>query len=479
MRGSGDRRNPAAGLYAAATLLVAGLLVLPAHSVRAQGFSLNEQSSCAMGRANTGVAAPCDDGSAVVFNPAALAGIDGWRASLGGALVATGGDFTSDFTGAVTELETDPVPAPHGYLAWGPTDRLGVAIGAFAPYGLATAWPRSFDGRFSGYDNSLRTIYVQPTAAYRLSEAVSVGAGLDLAVGSVELNQRLDLSRQPVPESNLPPGTTFAALGVPFHTDFADLRLESDGATGVGGHVGVQVEATDRVRLGARYLSQVTLDYDGEALFDPVPTGITLPAGNPLGLPAGTPLDAVLEAAGLFAPGGVLGDQGVETTITMPDQLVAGVAVDATDRLLLLADLQWMDWSDFDRVRLDFENPATPDEVRVEDFEDTRTLRLGAEYDGGDGISVRGGYAFNEAAAPDDVVTPLLPEANRNQLSVGAGWRGPNGIEVNAAYLHIAQDERRGRTIEPRVGEEPSTALNNGLYSFTGDLFAATVTYHF
>lgn len=167
------------------------------------------------------------------------------------------------------------------------------------------------------------------------------------------------------------------------------------------------------------------------------------------------------------------------TEITMPDQFVAGVAFDATDRLLLLADWQWMDWSDFDRVRLDFENPSTPDEVRIEDFRDTNTLRFGAELDGGDGLTVRGGYAYNEPAAPDDVVTPLLPEAARNQFSVGAGWRAPVGLEVNASYLFIDQLDRRGRTVEPRTGERPTAALNNGVYSFRGHLFAATVTYRF
>lgn len=454
------------------------LLLATAVPLSGQGFSINEQGTCAMGRANAGVAQPCDDGSAVALNPAALADLAGWRATLGGTLVVTGGDFTSDYTRRSTDLETDPVPAPHGYLAWGPSERLGLAVGAFAPYGLETTWPRSFDGRFSGYDNSLQTFYVQPTAAYRLTDRVAVGAGLDIAIGSVELNQRLDLSRQSLAPFGLGDGE-LSALGVPFHTDFADARFQASGATGLGAHVGVRVRAHDRVRLGARYLSQVTLDYEGDARFEPVSTGLVLPAGNPFGFPAGTPVDALLQGAGLFAEGAPLGDQGVTTEITMPDQLVAGVAFDATDRLLLLADWQWMDWSDFDRVRLDFQNPATPDEVRIEDFRDTNAIRLGAELEGGDGFTVRGGYTYNEAAAPDDVVTPLLPEAPRGQISLGGGWRSPTGLEVNVAYLFIGQEDRRGRTVEPRAGEQPSAALDNGLYSFRGHLFAATATYHF
>ena len=42
----------------------------------AQGFSVNEHSTCAMGRAGTAVASPCADGSAIFFNPAKRAEID-------------------------------------------------------------------------------------------------------------------------------------------------------------------------------------------------------------------------------------------------------------------------------------------------------------------------------------------------------------------------------------------------------------------
>src|SRR6267143_6759830 len=49
----------------------------------AQGFGLYEQGACAMGRAGTGVAAPCNDGSAIFFNPAGLAGLQGGRATTG------------------------------------------------------------------------------------------------------------------------------------------------------------------------------------------------------------------------------------------------------------------------------------------------------------------------------------------------------------------------------------------------------------
>lgn len=470
-----SRRGPPAGIVA--VLVVAALLApLGAGELAAQGFSLNEYATCAMARGGTAVADGCADGSSVAYNPAGLAEIEGFTASAGGLLVATEGSFTADLTGETTDLATDPVPAPHAFAAYGVDDRITVGLGLYVPYGLDTAWPLDFEGRFSGYDNSLRSVYVQPTAAVELTDRLSVGAGAALVLGSVELNQRLDLSRQPVPVGGLPPGTTFGDLGIPQHTGFADASLEASGATGVAGSFGVQYRVHERVRVGARYLTRTTLEYEGDAAFEPVSTGLVLPAGNPFGVPAGTPLDAVLQGAGLFASGGTLSDQGVTTEITMPDQLVAGVSVRATSRLQLLADWQWQNWSQFDRIPLRFE--IAPDEIRIEDFTDTHGLRLGAEYRAGPRVTLRGGYIYHGAAAPDETVTPLLPEARRHEATAGLGWRFSPRLRVDVAYQFVGQRDRRGRVREPLPGQPPTTDLNSGVYGFAGHLFSSTLTLH-
>src|SRR5260370_31941681 len=68
---------------------------LPA-ALRAQGFGIYELGSCGMGRAGTGVATPCPDGSAIFFNPAGLAGLTGWHVSLRGTMIKPIGNFTAD-----------------------------------------------------------------------------------------------------------------------------------------------------------------------------------------------------------------------------------------------------------------------------------------------------------------------------------------------------------------------------------------------
>src|SRR6266571_5503090 len=62
----GDKRMRRSVRYA--LVLFAGFPAL----LGAQGFGIYEQGACSMGRAGTGVAAPCSDGSAIFFSPVGL-----------------------------------------------------------------------------------------------------------------------------------------------------------------------------------------------------------------------------------------------------------------------------------------------------------------------------------------------------------------------------------------------------------------------
>ena len=114
-----------------------------------------------------------------------------------------------------------------------------------------------------------------------------------------------------------------------------------------------------------------------------------------------------------------LQEQPVETEIEMPAQLVAGLSVRPTQALS--GDYQWVGWSAFDSVTLDFSKPIPPDEEFVQNYHDT-TRCASAQRSRHPDVRLRAGYAYNQAAAPDETVTPLLPEARRNHLTVGGGW---------------------------------------------------------
>lgn len=479
------------------TCLVAVGLWAP-RAAQAQGFGVYEQGSCVMAQAGATVATGCEDGSSIYFNPANVVETEGPTVSLGATVIDAGGSFTYDYisrppyTGFEVDLENDPIPVPHLYATYGLNEKLAVGLGTYAPYGLETIWPVKlengdfFDGAFEGYDNSVQAIYVQPTVAYQLTDNITVGGGPVVAVSTVELNQVLDLSRV-VPDSDaLASGTTLGELGVPHHTAFATSTLEGSGAVGLGGNLGVSYQATDRLRVGLRGTLPITITYDGEATFEQVNqeglANLLFVPPSPLAADTDgdgepdTPVSADQLVAPNFQGDGRLTDQNVEAELTFPAQIVAGLSFQATERLLILADYQYTRWSSFDEIPIEFEKLG--DRSRKENYNDTHGIRLGGSYDLTDHLTTRAGYLFNTPAAPDEVVTPLLPEADRNQVTVGVGWQPMDLLEIHASYQLLLQNDRRGRVRGAPPGQDPTTDLNNGLYEFGANLFGTTLTLH-
>src|SRR5881396_3041843 len=458
-----------------ALCLFAGLPAL----LGAQGFGIYEQGACSMGRAGTGVAAPCTDGSAIFFNPAGLAGLKGGRATVGLTLLDVEGGFTDDIFQHTTKLNDPFLAIPQVYVAYGVTPKLGVGIGLFAPYGLQTRWPLSFDGRFAGYDNILRSVYLQPTVAYQVTPWLSLGGGFDVVFGKVELNQRLDLATAPVPTTLIPvppgsPPVLFGQFGIAPGTDFADTHLEASKTT-VAGH------------FGARFMTQAKFDYSGTASFTQVLTGLVVPADiavGPLTIPAGTHVDLFLNAPplSLFDPTtGVFKSQPVTTTIKNPSQMALGVAYKVASGWTLLGDYQYTWWDSFNELDIVFPQDASGALSRklFERYDGTSGFRFAAEWMKDAKWTFRGGYLYHGGAAPAETVTPLLPEGNRNEFTAGATVKLSRGLTADLAYQFIRQNDRRGRTREALFNQPATTGLNNGLYNFHAHLFGVSLSYAF
>jgi long-chain fatty acid transport protein len=448
-----------------ALMLLAGAPSL----VAAQGFGVYEQNTCAMARAGVAAASPCADGSAIFFNPAGLGGLSGNRFSIGTTLIAAQGGYTDDILGRRTDLNNPLIPVPNVYFTHALSPALTAGIGVFAPYGLETKWPtEGFDGRFLGYNTDLRSIYIQPTLGYQVSPKLKLGIGVAYITSRLKLKQRADFSQQLVPSPSVPAGTRFAALGIPTGTDFADAQLEATG-TGFAVNFGGVIKISDRVSIGGHWLTRKQIDYDGTVDFTQIPTGLVLPAGNPLGLPAGTPVDALVTAN--FNAGGPLADGGVKTSIIMPPQGTLGFAYRVTDAWTFMADYQYTVWGWFSEIVIDFTNPTTPDLTLHPSNKDTHGFRFGSEYQYSPKIALRGGYLYHTAASPPQFVTPLLPEGARNEFTIGAGIMLSEKLHADLGYQYIRQNDRRGLV--------NISAGNTGLYQFSAHLFGIGAAYTF
>jgi len=453
--------------------LALALFGLPA-AAGAQAFGLNEIGSCALARGFATTSLPCDDASSIYWNPGAMTGHRGFSLYGGAAVIKIGGDFTQDTTHRVYSGDVPTAVVPHVFLNYRGAGHLAYGLGVYVPYGLTSQWSDSFPGRFAAKKASLQTIYFQPNIAYAINDRWSVGGGPIIGHSTVELIQGVDLSTVGVPGQPI----TFGQLGIAKRTEFARARLKGS-AMAYGFTLGVQGKLTPNWQMGARLLSQVSFNYDNaDATFTQVSTGLTLAAGNPLGAPALTPVDALVQ--GQFTGTGALTPQKVQTQIRHPAQVQAGFAYTGFERTTLSLDYSYVGWKSFGTLPVNFQG-AAPSKVLVEEYNNTSGIRFGAEHRLLNGAALRAGLAANASAAPEQTVTPLLPEQDRGFGMLGGGLPISHGVTLDAAYAHVFTSGRRGRIDERPVGstDAQAVALNSGFYSLNANIFSLSLKANF
>lgn len=452
--------------------LALALLGMPT-AAGAQAFGLNEIGSCAVARGFATTAAPCDDASSLFWNPGALPKTPGFSFYGGAAIIAINGDFTRDTSFTTYNSDVPNAVVPHVFLNYRGAGRLAFGIGAYVPYGLTSQWADDFPGRFSAKKASLQTIYVQPNIAFQLNDNWSIGGGPIFGHSTVELIQAVDLAGV----ATSPTGPTFGQLGIAARTEFARVRLKGS-ANAFGVTVGAHGKLTPTWEMGARFLSQLSFAYENaDATFEQRPTGLILAPSNPFGVPAGTPVDALV--ASQFTGSGALTAQKASTNIRHPAQIQVGFAYTGLERTTVSFDYAYVGWRSFKTLPVTFAGSA-PSRVIQEDYNNTSSIRFGLEHRTMGGFALRGGLAAATSAAPDETVTPLLPEMDRGYGMLGAGI--PFGrFGLDAAYAHIFTSGRRGR-IDERAAASTSAqalALNSGFYTLNANVFSLSLKANF
>lgn len=463
-------------LYRATRFIFAlALLGLPA-AASAQAFGLNEIGSCAIARGFATTSVPCDDASSIYWNPGKMPSARGWSFYGGAAVIALKGTFTQDTTYREWNSQVPTEVVPNLFLTYRGAGKLAYGLGVYVPYGLTSQWGEDFPGRFAAQKASLSSIYFQPNITYQINDAWSVGGGPVLGHSRVELVQGLDLST--VVALAGPPPVTFGQLGIPKYTEFGRATLNGS-ANAVGFALGVHGKLTPTWEMGARFLSQLSFNYDNaDATFTPVPTGLVLAANNPFGLPASTPVDALV--AGAFTAGPLV-TQKVATQIRHPAQIQVGFGYTGIENTTLSADYSYVGWKSFNTLPVTFTGttPATtaPSKVIIEEYNNTSGIRLGAERRLLNGTALRAGFEANTSAAPAQTVTPLLPEQDRALGMLGVGLPFLKRYAVDLSYAHVFTPGRRGRLDERAAGTDAATAiaLNNGSYTLSANIFSASL----
>jgi long-chain fatty acid transport protein len=394
-------------------------------SAWANGFRNPPESAAGMaldgGRLNL-----TDDASAVAVNPAGLAEIKQNDALGSLTIIHTETEYRSPAGRAKTDEAIKLLP---NFFAAFPTSEKGpvVGVGVTTPFGQSTVWEEDSLFRYTApYEAELTVVNVNPSLGYRVNEALSVGAGLDVYSSQLTFKQFIPWSSQ-----------------VPGAPD-GKMKFDADG-DGLGWNLGARLTVAERHHLSATYRSPVKVDYDGDFRVSQTPPP--------------------LQAVGL----GLKSDFSSE--IEFPSIVVVGYGLDLTDRIRVGVDAEWVEFSRYDELPLDIaqNNPLLVQDGIPQDWDDIWTFGTGVEWKMNDQVVLRGGYKYLPSPVPSSTLAPTLPDADKHQLSAGVGFRqGAHRVDVGYAYA-ILDDRTISANVNPAYnGEyEPSSHILSLSYGLT------------
>lgn len=424
----GDQHSAAAAksgrftaLRVASALAVACIVSFEA---TATGFFVNQQSIGGLGRVHAGEVAAARDVSTVFYNPAGLTYLElaplfrerpansggdapRVRLSFGANAISVRGNIRDSGTTVATpgtggaplhrpasdgDNPYDVAYIPNLNAAVRPFgDPLVVGLGVSAPFGFAAEYDPEWFGRYDTIDAVLRAVNVSLVVARRFGDHLSLAAGLDVQRAKAILSSA-------VPNPLVPGGPTPA-------TD-ARFTVRGDDWT-VGFNVGAMYDLGERWRLAVHYRSEMDHDLNG--------------VGALVGTPAVFGADFRTDAG---------------TEVELPAILSTGI-VYSRDLWRVFWDFSWFEWSDFEEVRIEFDN-GQPDLVRTPNFRNTWATAVGFEYDfAGTGTTVRAGLKFDRTPTRDAFRDTAIPDSNRVWLGAGASYRVATGWFVDFSAVHV------------------------------------------
>lgn len=382
------------------------MAVCAASAAHAAGFMLTEQSAGALGRAYAGVGVDGTDLSGVYYNPATMTLHPGTAIQAG--FVAVGLDLA--FEGVDNQTGTNRITEngqyntqaiPHGYISHQLNDSMWVGLAMTVPFGMGTEYDDNWDWGNRGISAEVLTFDFNPNVAWKVSDKLSIGAGMSIQYAAADLKMRHDLKK-----------------GAPQYGSF-DSEIDAD-SIAWGFNVGLMWSPLENLRFGLSYRSKVSHHADGDLTLDN--------------------LNDPYNQVGSKWPY-LSGSHDASASLSTPAWAMATAAWDVNDLLSLYATFRWTDWSSFDELTIDggsIGGEALGDTI-TNKWQDTYLVSVGADLRFTNWWTFRAGIGYETSVIDNPRYrTTIIPDADRWWFALGSSFKATDNmqIDVSAAWLH-------------------------------------------
>ncbi|HEY4698274.1 MAG TPA: outer membrane protein transport protein [Gallionella sp.] len=358
-------------------VFVAGAMLAMSGTAAASGFALIEQSGSGLGNAYAGGAAGAEDASTIFFNPAGMSRLNGKQVVVAGNFIKPSAKFTgtglpgTDMGGDAGSLAL----VPNAYFAIEINPAMRVGLGINAPFGLQTEYDPLWVGRVHAIKSKIETVNLNPSVAYQVNDALSIGAGVNYQRINGEL-------------------TSFA--GVPGTSTVKG----NDSAWGY--NFGALYNISPQTRLGFSYRSAIDYTLTGDVAFS------AAPAGN--------------------GP--------VTLAIKMPDSFSFSAFHKLDEKWDVMGDLSRTGWGTFQQLNVVRTTGATLMSVQ-ENWKETWRISIGANHHYSEQWTSRVGLAYDQAPVSDAFRTARIPDNDRIWLALGGQYKPSKESAIDFGYAHL------------------------------------------
>lgn len=366
--------------------------ILLAGNAMAAGFHLREQSAAAQGNAFAGATAGAENNSYAYFNAAGLTRQKGTQMNLGATYIvprAEAGNIedASGNRGQDINNIVHAAWAPNGTISHQVDDKLTVGVALNVPFGMITKYDQEWAGGDHGITSKVITATTTPMAAYKLTDKLSVGAGLPIQYVKARL-------------------TNTAARGA------ADTALKGD-TVDVGYQLSALYELNEGTRFGINYRSEINHKLKGD-----------ISASQPLPLL----------------------NQNISAKLDTPAMLSLGAYHQINEKWAVMAEWQRVFWSSFESLDImgdDYHTSTTNPmgggliSSTRENWRDTDFFALGASYQIDNQWKLRLGVAYDQTAVKKADRTPRIPDTDRFWYSAGLNYQYSENLTFDVAYTVI------------------------------------------
>jgi long-chain fatty acid transport protein len=305
-------------------------------------------------------------------------------------------EFSPDSKTTTTGRDGDAstwLPAGGLYYFHDLMPRLKLGISAAGYFGLGLDYENDWVGRYYVQDIKLQAVGVQPAIAYRVTDWLSLGAGVIALYGVME---------ERVAVNNIGPNESDGKLEI----EDSDLTYQVN--------LGVLVEPRKGTRFGLTFLSEGDLEFKDKPDF-----------GN-----LGPGLEALLRANGVL-------DADIKVEFTMPRSLMLSAFHELSDRAALMGNLGWQEWSEFGKVGIAVTSEDTSNLTIDRNYKDTWHVAFGAQYRVAQPWLLTAGFAYDSSMMDDKDRTPDLPLGETWRFGLGTRYDWSQNLALGVGYTFL------------------------------------------